>query len=192
MNFRLTEHDKALLTGPLSPKGRNWPLLIKAALQIMNEPRLWKQNSWAGKIDCGTAYCFAGHAITLAGHEFVFFGMSKSVLVKAVGALAASAFAGESALGPLVPAQHAGRELLRLSAGDAEDLFEGGRTYPGILALLNRWAAADHVELPEDLQLAPELVESILSGRISYSELHHLENRLLNYDTLAVPAPAGR
>lgn len=42
--------------------------LARAALEaIRASPDRWKQNNWVSERECGTAYCFGGWVITLAG-----------------------------------------------------------------------------------------------------------------------------
>lgn len=49
----------------LSPAGKNFHLLWKVYDHIVAHPEEWRQGMWATKTDCGTAYCFAGHAVTM-------------------------------------------------------------------------------------------------------------------------------
>jgi hypothetical protein len=44
-------------------------LLRKVFDQIQNDPETWDQKNWARKYACNTAYCVAGHAAVMSGHE---------------------------------------------------------------------------------------------------------------------------
>lgn len=48
---------------------RNIPLLRKTLEHIEAHPEEHNQEFWALKTPCGTAFCFAGHAVQLAGYE---------------------------------------------------------------------------------------------------------------------------
>jgi len=48
---------------------RNWPLLIKVIIHIIEHPETWNQRFYATV--CGTSFCVAGHAAILSGHKFV-------------------------------------------------------------------------------------------------------------------------
>lgn len=56
----------------------NEELLTQTLEQIDNHPEDWNQKVWGTTVDlpegntCGTAYCFAGWAVKLAGYEPVF------------------------------------------------------------------------------------------------------------------------
>lgn len=48
----------------------NDQLFIDTLAQIEREPSSWYQAEWAVRSnECGTAFCFAGWAVQLAGHE---------------------------------------------------------------------------------------------------------------------------
>lgn len=49
----------------------NVELLQKTLHYIETHPDEWLQDSWAEKTGCNTAYCFAGHAVVLAGHKIL-------------------------------------------------------------------------------------------------------------------------
>ena len=48
--------------------GKNYPLLWKVYDHIKAHPEEWHQGAWASKTHntCGTAFCFAGHAVMMA------------------------------------------------------------------------------------------------------------------------------
>jgi len=48
----------------------NGELLTKTLAHIEAHPAQWHQTAWFHQADYGTAYCFAGWAIVLAGGEF--------------------------------------------------------------------------------------------------------------------------
>lgn len=48
----------------------NVPLLKQTLAHIEAHPTAWNQDAWCEETDCGTAYCFAGHAIVLHGAHF--------------------------------------------------------------------------------------------------------------------------
>jgi hypothetical protein len=47
----------------------NAELAYRVLDRIDAEPYRWIQGDWATETDCGTAYCFAGWAVVLAGRE---------------------------------------------------------------------------------------------------------------------------
>lgn len=47
----------------------NVPLLRKTLEHITEHRQEWYQGAWAIRTECGTAYCLAGHAVVLSGHE---------------------------------------------------------------------------------------------------------------------------
>jgi hypothetical protein len=49
----------------------NVPLLCKVLEHIENHPEEWDQKNWKTETACGTAYCFAGHALVMMGHEIL-------------------------------------------------------------------------------------------------------------------------
>ena len=44
----------------------NTDLLQRTLAQIEEHPEMWGQQDFARQTDCGTAFCFAGHAVMLA------------------------------------------------------------------------------------------------------------------------------
>ena len=45
----------------------NKKLLRKVLRYIKTHPKEWDQDIWGEKKPCGTAFCFAGHALAMAG-----------------------------------------------------------------------------------------------------------------------------
>ncbi len=58
-----------MTSAPPEPKRPNVPLLRQTLAHIEDHPAKWDQSTWAN--DCGTAYCFAGHAVRLHGGRIV-------------------------------------------------------------------------------------------------------------------------
>lgn len=50
----------------------NVPLLRKTMEYIEQHPDEWSQDVWSAKRACGTTMCFAGTALHLSGHDFVY------------------------------------------------------------------------------------------------------------------------
>lgn len=49
----------------------NAPLMQKVLDHITAHPEEWNQDTWGTKDACGTSHCFAGHAVSITGHKFV-------------------------------------------------------------------------------------------------------------------------
>jgi hypothetical protein len=58
----------------------NIELLKKTLNFIEVKPDGWKQDRWATVTDCGTSYCFAGWALTLAGVPVITDGIADAVV----------------------------------------------------------------------------------------------------------------
>lgn len=43
----------------------NMEMIDKILDHIEAHPETWNQKSWAQKVDCGTAFCVAGHAVAM-------------------------------------------------------------------------------------------------------------------------------
>jgi hypothetical protein len=78
---------------------------------IKAHPETWKQDVYAERIDCGTAYCVAGWAVTRAGDELVWPEGAKLAQFVVVGS-------GHEKI--KVRAAH----LLGLTEDQADDLFD--------------------------------------------------------------------
>jgi hypothetical protein len=57
----------------------NLDLLRKVLKQIDEHPETWRQSAIAKRTPCGTAYCVAGHAALMSGHEFDWPEMNKTL-----------------------------------------------------------------------------------------------------------------
>lgn len=134
---------------------RNWPLLIRVGMQIVEHPETWNQDIWANS--CGTQFCFAGHAVVLSGHTFAIDPRDGNLLERVPATQLPemkpyswpSTVAGIDVLDP----DDAARHLLGLSEGNAAALFDYENTLSDLLGYLNLWARADGVSLPEPLKL---------------------------------------
>jgi hypothetical protein len=142
---------------------RNWPLLIKVVLHIMRHPETWYQGTYVNR--CGTVFCVAGHAIILAGHQFVDYDhfADQMVLAGDIPDLADESWEDDEH-GRLMHPGDAGRVLLGLDREAEDRLFNGNNTFPEILAFLNELAAEDGIDLPEGLALTPEVMDEIAEG----------------------------
>ncbi len=155
---------------------RNWPLLIKTALHIKHDPESWDQSAWANR--CGTAFCFAGHAIILAGHRFVRSSGGRCLEYVHADGLPDVAMWKDDMHGWLTDARDAAVHLLGIEDSYyPEDLFDSGNTFPEILSQLNRWAREDGVDLPEELHLTDEQIQTIREA--SVDALDELEKQML-------------
>lgn len=56
------------MTTQLEPQP-NLELILDTLAAIERDPASWRQGAWAVRTECGTAYCFAGHAVNLSGVE---------------------------------------------------------------------------------------------------------------------------
>lgn len=67
----LLEATCEAVTGIFKP---NLPLINKVMDHIEAHPEEHNQADWAIKVDhpCGTAYCYAGHAVHMSGGEMIF------------------------------------------------------------------------------------------------------------------------
>jgi hypothetical protein len=141
---------------------RNWPLLIKVAMQIMKHPETWNQGSWV--TPCGTAFCFGGHAVNLSGYEFVknrWGRFADLVKVPEGTPWYGNAWNNEwpegdewsEGDGMVIDVRSLAPKLLGLNGEESDRLFRGVNHLVYVLRLLAEWAADDGVELPELLRL---------------------------------------
>lgn len=90
----------------------NVDLLRQTLEHIETHPELWDQMHWAHQTACGTAYCFAGTALMLAGKaDFAWYGRELDGLT----------YASEMANGEDI--HDAAAALLELDEEDAVELF---------------------------------------------------------------------
>jgi len=114
----------------------NSELLRSTMAYIESHVHEWDQFAWAHRGDCGTAMCFAGWAVTLAGAEVDF-----------------TRFGDESSTSTITPASQrelglrssyideAARELLDLSLDQSEELFCASNSMERLRMLVDELAA---------------------------------------------------
>jgi hypothetical protein len=116
----------------------NTELLQRTLAQIEAHPEAWNQEAWASKTDCGTAYCFAGHAVALTYPDAV------------------PMFEGASTTGFVSIPQHPERtlwyvpdlagEVLGLTHGPASILFDCVNTLDDLRAMVADLVAGGDLE----------------------------------------------
>jgi hypothetical protein len=134
--------------------------------RIIADPRSWNQAMWAHINECGTSYCFAGHAVVASGYEFLRLHdrlWDQFVVVPENSALSHIAHPtqfemSEGSPKPFLAARPsvAARTLLGIDRDDADLLFDSTNTFPEILAFVEKLAADDGYDWPEDLRLTEE------------------------------------
>lgn len=105
----------------------NKDLLRRTMTYIEEHPKEWDQDTWAAKTVCGTAFCFAGHAVRLAGHKIVF--------------LPGDDTATHIADGRMI--EDAAIEELGLRKYQADELFSGGNTLDELRSFVTEYINDD-------------------------------------------------
>lgn len=151
---------------------RNWSLIEETLRVIIAHPERWEQRHYVDH--CGTTYCFAGHAVVLAGYTFIVDedGDTRSCVpmdesMKQYGLTPGySEYFGTE----FVTVDALAQCLLGLSWGEARDLFRPYCSLDDIIAFLRALYSAEGRSLPPDLDLSPEQVqhwyaEAVVSGK---------------------------
>lgn len=102
---------------------------------IEAHPKEWKQSTWGiQKVDCGTAYCFAGTWAAMNGGKFLF----DAEQWRRHGV----AHADDVQFGddPPVPIPRWAIKTLGLDNGDADVLFDGGNSMEELREMVNHIA----------------------------------------------------
>jgi hypothetical protein len=121
----------------------NAQLLERTLENIETNPKTWRQGAYAIQSpDCGTAYCYAGHAVALADPDAVFqFNPSGYG-----SALAVSVTTG-SARSPEVRTISAyAQELLEIDESDAQVLFDAANTLHDLRSMVAALVAGDSLD----------------------------------------------
>ena len=112
----------------------NLPLLRKVLEHVDAHPDEWTQYTWGvqtTRSSCGTAFCIAGHAATLAGMEPVWKTSGDYVAMDSVmDGDGNTSYVGDAA-----------QRLLGLTPTEGQELFDGGNTRADIQAVAERIAA---------------------------------------------------
>jgi hypothetical protein len=121
----------------------NVPLLRKTLEHITAHPEEHNQSFWAVQTPCGTAYCLAGHAVQLAGHEILWTDVCPC------GCDSRERSAWHCTDGREI--EYVATEELGLTEDQADDLFESRNT------LHYLWRKAAHytdgeIDVPEQLR----------------------------------------
>ncbi len=154
-----------------------WALHIAVALKIMHDPNSWNQATYASS--CGTAFCYAGHAISLSGYKFVQKDFDRSDYVYAAGMPDPFEESFDhSELGHVIRAAVAGRILLGLTDDVADWWFASHRSFPEMMLRLNDLARYDEVELPPELRLTPAQMREISTAPDIFA-LDEIQARML-------------
>lgn len=151
---------------------RNWSLIEETLRVIIAHPERWEQRHYVDH--CGAKYCFAGHAVVLAGYTFIVEedGDTRSCVpvdesMKQYGlTVGYSEYFGTEYVTVEALAQH----LLGLSYFEARDLFSAYCSLDDIIAFLRALYSAEGRSLPPDLNLSSEQVrqwyaEAVASGK---------------------------
>jgi hypothetical protein len=119
------------MKGPKMPE-KNYPLLWKVYEHIEAHPEEWMQAAWAIKSACGTAYCFAGHAVLIAEPtaRFIFSSQGESDRVHVLGH--GMRWIDEVAM-----------DALGLRAEEASVLFNGSNGLGDLRYCIRRWEQED-------------------------------------------------
>lgn len=95
----------------------NLPLFDKVLDKIKTEPETWDQSSWAYRTSCGTAFCFAGHVVSMTMPDNAYFNFGIGVETDAV-----------VIDGRRLSIRDVAQHELGLDETDASALFSGGNT----------------------------------------------------------------
>ena len=115
---------------------------------------VWKE----AQIDCGTAFCFAGHGVNMAGGVFInsMECLMPGPIAKAVDGVGADERRevrhSAAHMPGAMPVRHAARRVFGLTADEAGWLFNGGLSRGEIAHILLDWAAEDGYELSQALR----------------------------------------
>ncbi len=102
-------------------------LLKETYNYIMEHPWEHNQRTWGVKNSCGTAYCFAGHAVLLAGYKITFDSEGFANLVDTPH--------GKQRI------EYLAKELLGLKDHEATRLFNASNSHTRIRSILESWDA---------------------------------------------------
>ncbi len=112
---------------PMAPE----VLLKETYNYILEHPEEHDQAWWASKNSCGTSYCFAGHAVVLAGYTINWGGT--------YGGIGRSSFVNLPGVGNFDSISAVAKRLLELNDDQADLLFAGGNTIGDIRDILEDW-----------------------------------------------------
>lgn len=126
----------------------NVELMQKVLDHITNHRDEWDQTAWATKTSfssCGTAYCFAGHAVHMTGHELAWSKQQngQAVFVK----WEQGDDPGEHAI------SYVAKEELELAGWQAAALFDSDNTLPMLYEYASEFTNGA-IEIPEEYKHA--------------------------------------
>jgi len=111
------------------PQTTNPRLMRDVLAHIERNPETWNQGSWAVRTDCGTSYCYAGHAVAMVGGRI---NIEESTAeVATLPEDVRDRFTREH-----VAISAAARAVLGLEPTTAERLFAGGNTLSDLQRLV--------------------------------------------------------
>jgi hypothetical protein len=113
------------MTPSVRPVTPNVPLLRKTLAHIEANPDQWDQSSWIN--ECGTAFCFAGHAVRLHGGRIVESNDDEAYVVPPLGEEIKDTggwWVREVGGTPAVYIQEYAQELLGLDYQQGQRLFD--------------------------------------------------------------------
>lgn len=144
---------------------KNYPLLFETAEYILDHPTRWNQGIWTD--ECGTSCCFAGRACNLIGCRPVLSNDPIAARIVAYCGLLTSRelvtvpewlhrempvpFWTRDPLiqdSPIVHIRDAATAALRITEGEAEQLFHQDNEIGDIISFVTSAADDEHVELP--------------------------------------------
>lgn len=120
-----------LCSPPKPIPGFNVPLARKVMEHIVENPDEWDQAEYGQRTECGTAFCFAGHTVLLAGHDV-------SWMECPCGEGAPHFFSSSTTNGESI--SFVARRQLGLAYQEARELFSGGNTIADLWRLLEAYS----------------------------------------------------
>lgn len=120
----------------------NADLARKVLDHIRRHPETWDQGSWVSTQDCGTAYCFAGHALVLSGYK------PNTYIDAYTGELQTSYSTMVRPDGHAVYVEYEAQELLGIDFGRGTRLFDCNNDLDDLADIVDAYAANPY--LPED------------------------------------------
>lgn len=145
------------MTSPANLSKRNVELLQATMRYVEEHPAEHNQEHW--RTECGTAFCYAGHAALLAGATRPTFGTGWDLhwAVNVVTLESADQTADEMRVSGSLHIDEFAASQLGITMHEADALFDGYRTVAGLHALVN--ALCDGAWIDDDLNIHGAKVE---------------------------------
>ena len=111
----------------------NTELAERVLTRIKDKPETWDQSAWAITSDvCGTAYCFAGHALAELGYKMICDASAPDGQLYASDAVAPN--------GRQVSIEEMARKKLGLTWDQASQLFNGDNSLDDLEKMVKHYA----------------------------------------------------